>query len=110
MADTFFVELQWQATAALEQGYVTFVHVVGEDGALIAGQDRQPLGGYRPTGKWAVGEAVVDRFAFSLASDRLAGARVEVGWYSWPSLERLPLADSSGRRIEGDGLTLTLDR
>ncbi len=110
MADTFFVELQWQATAVPEQDYVTFVHVVGEDGSLIAGQDRQPLGGYRPTGKWVVGEAVVDRFAFSLAADQLAGARVEVGWYSWPSLERLPLADSSGRRIGGDGLTLTLDR
>ncbi len=110
MADTFFVELQWQATAALDQDYVTFVHVVGEDGALIAGQDRQPLGGYRPTGRWAVGKAVVDRFAFSLAADQLAGARVEVGWYAWPSLERLPLADSSGRRIEGDALALEMDR
>ncbi|MBI3761444.1 MAG: hypothetical protein HY260_06220 [Chloroflexi bacterium] len=104
--NTLFVELGWEAAGALSEDYVTFVHVVGADGSLVAGQDRQPLGGYRPTSTWRVGDEIEDRFAFSLTRDQLAGTQVEVGWYSWPALERLPATDPAGQRIAGDSVPL----
>lgn len=108
--DTLFVELQWQPDRALPENYITFVHVLGADGSLIAGQDRQPLGRYRPTSAWQPGETVVDRFAFILPSDQRQGSYIEVGWYSWPSLERLPVTNVTGGHIESNSLILTPDR
>ena len=93
--NTLFVTLVWQAEEPLVQDYVSFVHVVSASGQLIAQQDRPPLAGYRPTSSWQVGESVVDRFAFVLPPEQLAEARVVVGWYEWPSLARLTLADGA---------------
>jgi hypothetical protein len=94
--DALFVELAWQAGGAIEQDYTTFVHVLDGDGRLVAQQDRPPLAGYAPTTGWPPGERVVDRFAFPLAEEQAAGARIAVGWYSWPSLERLPAQSKEG--------------
>lgn len=107
---TLFVELHWRADEPPVEDYVTFVHVIGADGMLVVGQDRQPLGGYRRTRTWLPPESVMDRFAFSLTPEQLEGAHVEVGWYSWPSLQRLPLVDSSGKRVESDSLALDIIR
>ena len=107
--DMLFVELKWRLVeTANDDDYVMFVHVLAPDGSLIAGQDRQPLGGYRPTRAWQPSEVIVDRFAFSL--DQLDGLTVEVGWYSWPSLERLPLTNATGQHLERDSLALNIDR
>jgi hypothetical protein len=104
---TLFVELHWQTDNALPENYMTFVHVLSADRSLVAGQDRQPLGGYRSTSAWQPGEVIVDRFAFSL--DQPEGLNVEVGWYSWPSLERLPVTNATGQRLESDSQTLSID-
>jgi hypothetical protein len=103
-----FVELHWSADEPPDKDYTAFVHVIGADGTLIAGQDRQPLGGYRRASAWQPGEVVVDRFVFALTLEQLDGARVEIGWYAWPSLERLPLIDSLGQRIGTDIITLNI--
>jgi hypothetical protein len=105
-SDTLFVELQWEARATPVQNYVTFIHLLNPDGSLLMAQDRQPLGGYQPTGAWLPGQAVTDRFAFSLAREQMNGLWVEAGWYAWPSLDRLPVSDAGGRRLEGDRLLL----
>ncbi len=106
--DTLFVELHWRAREPLTQDYVTFVHLLNRDGMFVTGQDRQPVGGYRPTSTWTVGEEIIDRFAFPLAQAPPDEIRVEIGWYAWPSIERLPLTDATGRRIEDDRLLLVL--
>jgi hypothetical protein len=105
--DTLFVELHWRAREPLAQDYVTFVHLLSPEGTLVAGQDRRPVGGYRPTSTWPVGEEIVDRFAFPLAQAQRGEIQVEIGWYAWPSIERLPLTDAAGRRVEDDRLLLT---
>ncbi len=101
-ANTLFVELHWATPTALDQDYVTFVHLLNPDGTLLLGQDRQPLGGYAPTHAWKPGQAVVDRFAFSLPPGQPSALQVEVGWYAWPSLTHLPAFDAAGQRLEGD--------
>lgn len=102
------VTLEWQALRAPGQDYTTFVHVLGPDGQLLAGQDRPPQGGYRPTSGWGPGEVITDRFGFALPAGLPPGAQVAVGWYAWPSLERLPASDAQGRRLPGDSLPLPL--
>ena len=92
--NTVFVTLQWQAQAPLTEDFVSFVHLLDGDGNLLGQQDRQPLGGYAPTSGWAIGETVTDRFAFPLADGQTATA-VRIGWYRWPSLERLPLSGNN---------------
>ncbi len=109
-AGTLFVELHWRADEPPTEDYVAFVHIIGSDGTVIVGQDRQPLGSYRRTTTWQPDETITDRFAFPLSTDQLGGARIEVGWYSWPSLQRLPLTNSSGNRVESDSLTINFSR
>jgi len=104
--DTLFVELHWVASAAPDDNYVTFVHLLNPDGTLLAGQDRQPLGGYAPTHDWKPGQEVVDRFAFSIPQAQADGAQVQVGWYAWPSLAHLPVTDAAGQRVAGDQVVL----
>jgi 4-amino-4-deoxy-L-arabinose transferase-like glycosyltransferase len=86
-----FVTLTWAAEETLAEDYVSFVHILDEIGQVIAQQDRPPLAGYRPNTGWQPGEPVTDRFAFPRHTLPESGWQVAVGWYSWPSLERLPL-------------------
>ncbi len=95
---TLFVTLTWEANQSPAENYVSFVHVLDEAGQIMAQQDREPLGGYRPTANWQAGDVVVDRFAFPRAALTEAGWQVVVGWYSWPSLARLPLL------VDGDAI------
>jgi hypothetical protein len=99
---TLFVELLWRAESDLDQDYVTFVHLLDPAGNLLAQQDRAPLAGYRPTSTWLPGEGVVDRFAFPIDTIEMNEVQVVVGWYSWPSLERLPVKGKDGEAIADD--------
>lgn len=97
--ETLFVELFWQAEMDLDRDYTTFVHLLDHDGNLVAQQDRPPLGGYFPTSTWLPGERVVDRFAFPLGAIQMSELQVVIGWYSWPSLERLPVRGEDGESM-----------
>ncbi len=48
--DQLMVTLAWQAEIEMDKDYTAFVHVVGEDGALVAQLDRSPMG--YPTSDW----------------------------------------------------------
>jgi hypothetical protein len=99
---TLFVTLTWAAEQPIPENFVTFVHILDESGNLLAQQDRQPLGGYRPTTSWQPGEPITDRFAFPHHLLPADGWHIVTGWYSWPSLERLPLTVTSGEQLDAD--------
>jgi hypothetical protein len=103
---TLFVTLDWQLDDDVDDDYVTFVHLLDQAGSLVAQQDRPPLAGYLPTSVWSTGERVVDRFAFPLEALEVSEVRVVVGWYSWPSLERLPVRDENGEAVADDHFAL----
>jgi hypothetical protein len=89
--DQMLIELTWSALTDINSDYIGFVHLTDQDGQILAQQDRQPLGGYYPTSDWRPGETVTDRLAFTLPQGVESGdVMLRVGWYSWPSLERLP--------------------
>lgn len=102
--DHLEIELVWSVTSKVDADYVSYVHLTDQDGLIVAQQDRQPLGGFYPTSRWQPGESVVDRFTFTLPSGvEREAVMVRLGWYGWPSLERLP-AQSTTHEIMDDSL------
>ncbi|MBK9710913.1 MAG: DUF2723 domain-containing protein [Kouleothrix sp.] len=94
------VTLGWRALAAPRASYTLFVHIVGADGKVWGQQDRPPA--QAATDRWRAGDRVVDLYGPTLPIDTPPGRYdVVIGWYSYPSLERLPLASSAA-----DSLTL----
>ncbi len=98
--ETLYVSLAWQVAGPVGTSYTAFVHVFDSQGQLVAGQDRLPLGGYKPTTRWTPGEVVVDHYAFFLTETQAAGVQVTVGWYEWPSLERLSVSGDCPPSVE----------
>lgn len=84
----------WEALGAPAQSYTVFVHLVGQDGRLLAQHDGVPVWGTRPTTTWQRGELVLDRHALTVPalSGPETGALI-VGLYASETVERAPLAD-----------------
>jgi hypothetical protein len=95
------VTLAWQAGAGPRQRYTMFVHLVGAGGALWGQHDREPLP--LPTDQWPAGARVVDLYGPTLRLDTPPGRyQVVIGWYSYPSLARLPRDDGSDTLVLGE--------
>ncbi|MFN8503630.1 protein O-mannosyl-transferase family [Kouleothrix sp.] len=89
------VMLQWQALGAPSASYSFFVHLVGPDGQ-IWGQHDQPA----PTERWQPGKRYADLVSPTLKPGAPPGRyRVTLGWYAYPSMRRLALADASADYI-----------
>ncbi len=73
------VSLLWEKASDIPQDWTWFVHVLSAEGAIIAQQDRAPLGGYAPTSTWDDESAVLDRLYLPLTSPE-APAALRVGW------------------------------
>jgi hypothetical protein len=80
----------WQALQPISIEYTIFVHLLDQEGSLIAQQDAQPQGGRYPTSVWDIGEIVVDETMLSLPADAQP-AQIAVGLYQLETLARLPL-------------------
>ncbi|MBE7512280.1 MAG: hypothetical protein HS103_05620 [Anaerolineales bacterium] len=59
-----YLTLAWSTDTPIPENNGWFVHLLTPAGEIAAQQDRQPLGGYRPTTTWEVGEAITDRLFF----------------------------------------------
>jgi hypothetical protein len=95
--DTITLTLVWQSLRPVPYDATVFVHVRGTDGDLLAQVDRQPLDGRFPTSYWLPGQVITDVISLSPAHDVYDVPLVlNVGMYTWPSLERLPVMDASG--------------
>lgn len=75
--------LFWQARLRPLEAYTVFVHLVDQDGKLVAQSDAPPRGGTYPTTAWNDGEYVRDPHPLALPSDLPAGEyTLRVGWYN----------------------------
>lgn len=99
------VLLFWKGDQPLSGDYSVFIHLLREDGALLAQHDGLPSNGERPTSTWAPGEVVAD--LHTLTFDTLAPGdyRLVVGLYDSSSGERLPVVAEAGK-TPGDSLIL----
>ena len=93
--DILQLDLFWHADAPLSERYKVFVHLVDQNGRLVAQTDREPGGGQQPTTNWAANEPIVDRYGVLIPEDTLPGSyTVEIGFYDFNNT-RLPVAAGS---------------
>ena len=90
------VTLYWFALREVATNYKAFVHLVGEDGQIIAQHDGDPVGGFTPTTRWRPGEIVPDRHRLPLPDGAKGVYRLKAGLYRLePSLRNLTVAPPS---------------
>jgi hypothetical protein len=90
------ISLTWQAVGQPAADYTYFIHLYragAEDEPPVAQLDQQPC---LPTSQWHEGEIVMETAVFALLPDLPPGEyTLGLGWYSWPSFERLSLTASN---------------
>ncbi len=82
------VTLVWQCTAAMQEDYRVFVHVIDAGGTARANADHDPASGKRPTSRWSLGDVLEEEIWLPPLP---AGHRVFVGWYHPGRRFQLPL-------------------
>ncbi|MBC7811739.1 MAG: hypothetical protein H7175_11360, partial [Burkholderiales bacterium] len=102
--DALTLDLVWRADGTVAQDYKVFVHVVDENGEIIAQQDTMPQHDTYPTSLWAEGEYVPDQYTFTNLP--LGRYRVRVGLYLPADGSRLPMSENG--EIVGDSLEINL--
>lgn len=76
------VTVGWQALQPIDASYTGFVHLLDQDGRVVAQDDHVPLQGQRPTDTWVGGEVVEDAYELRLSADLPPGPYwLEVGLY-----------------------------
>ncbi|MGB3906089.1 MAG: hypothetical protein WBB22_14350, partial [Anaerolineae bacterium] len=89
------VSLYWQVKEGLAKDYHSYVHLVDEEGNVVAQSDHQPGGAYYPTSGWQREETLLDEHTLPIPSDGLGCTfQLLAGMYLYPSLE--PLGEPQG--------------
>jgi hypothetical protein len=80
--DPICLELQWSTTRQLPTDYTVFMHVLDQNGQLVAQTDLQPGGGYAPTSGWPIGQPITDRHGVVLPQTITPGEyQIIIGLY-----------------------------
>jgi hypothetical protein len=103
------VSVRLKALCSISYDATMFAHLSDADGRVLAQVDRQPLDGRYRTSFWLAGHVFTDTIVLQPANDTQAlPASVSLGFYTWPSLQRLPARDSEGVPQPDDLLTVGL--
>lgn len=95
--DTVRVTLHWRATGRFDRGYTVFVHLLDEQGKLVAQRDSPPRGGRAPTTLWLPGDAYSDEYDLALPTSLPPGEyKLTVGMYNPSDGKRLPVTGADG--------------
>src|SRR5690606_16295995 len=93
--DIVQVTLFWETDRRLEQRYKVFLHLLDQQGQLVAQRDSEPGGGLALTTTWEAGEPVVDNHGVLVSPALAPGAyQLVLGLYNIADPNsRLPLVD-----------------
>lgn len=80
--DPIKVTLYWRALKPMDQLFTEFVHLIDEDGIIVAQRDTWPGRGMYPTIGWQPGRAFADEFYLHVPDGAYAPDRatLQVGW------------------------------
>lgn len=106
-AGTMTVTLYWRATAVPQENYFSFIHLVNEQGDIVAQKGFVPAEGLRPTKGWRAGEMITDPYTLELPPDLPPGTyELRVGLYR-PDDGIRPLVTLQGQPQPDNQLVLT---
>jgi hypothetical protein len=89
------LKLVWQARAEIPISYRVFVHIVDQEGQILAQSDAEPADWMRPTTGWSVGEYIIDEHQIiPPAIEFTDNAFIRLGLYEAASGSRLRVAGS----------------
>jgi hypothetical protein len=87
---TCHLQLLWRTDAIFPTSYRVFVHLVDENGQIIAQSDGEPANWTRPTSGWLPGEYILDEHTLALPETLPTGQlALRVGLYRPETGERL---------------------
>ena len=110
--ETIHLTLYYQGLSKMRKDYTVFTHLLGPynpatDGLLWGQDDSEPCRRFYPTSSWGVGEIVIDKFIISIPTETPPGNyNLTMGFYQWPTLERLPALDVAGQVATDDAISL----
>lgn len=91
------LELHWSTNAPLPTDYTVFVHVLDQNGQIVAQSDLQPGGGYAPTSGWPIGQPITDRHGVVLPPTLAPGEhQIVIGLYGPDGVR---LTSSTGKDV-----------
>ncbi len=96
---TLQLKLYWQARSAVGTDYKVFVHLVDEQGNVVAQKDVFPGENQYPTRIWEASERVVDIHRLPLKDLSVGRYRILIGMYNPENGERLPVTDAQGNGL-----------
>jgi hypothetical protein len=106
--DAITVTLFWKAEEAPEESWSVFVHLLDQDGRVIAQHDGLPRQGSYPTWAWLAGDIVLDSHTLQVPSDQQSGTyHLLTGLYQPADDTRMPIFDQMNRRVPNDAAILT---
>jgi hypothetical protein len=99
--------LTWQSLRPVPYDATVFVHLKGPDGRMLTQVDRQPLEGRFPTSYWLPGQIITDVLSLPPWPETVTEPlTLNIGMYTWPSLERLPVTDGSGMPQQDNAIVI----
>ena len=99
--DKVDVRLLWLARQPMAESYKVFIHVIDDQGRLLAQVDSRPLNYADNTNRWLPGQVTYDQFEVPLPAETPSGRyQVRVGLYNEADGQRLPVLDASGQAVD----------
>jgi len=95
-------DFYWQGLNEMDGLYFVFLHLVDEQGQIVAQQDKGPgIRGKEPTTSWLPGEVITDPVDLILQPDRTppGSYTLRIGMYLPPGGPRLPVLDQTGQPV-----------
>ena len=100
------ITLYWQALATPARDYSVFIHLIDNDGRIVAQQDGPPAEGSYPTSLWSAAEIISDSHELQLPPSLAPGDyHIRLGLYNPTDGIRVPVLDDAGQ-TEGDAIDL----
>ncbi len=99
---TLIFRLVWQAEAEIDDSYTVFIHLVDDQGNIVAQMDRQPQIDDQPypTDLWLPSEVVIDAYALSIPPDIPPGTyTLRVGMYLPDNGQRLTIPGTDDNAV-----------